>query len=180
MAMKINMIVAYDLDGNIGKDGGMPWRHFKEDMAHFTSNTKAGNNPGVIMGRKTWESLPERHRPLADRFNIVVSSTMDDSTEDYCSVVKSIPEGVLLGNLMNLDTLWVIGGASIYEAVFQLGIFVSEIYVTEIQERWTGCDTQFPKLILYGRYHVVHEQEVFTEEKNRYNYTFKTFQLNDY
>lgn len=177
--MKINIIVAYDLDGNIGRQGGLPWKHFKEDMAHFSSNTKSGNNPAVLMGRKTWESLPKKHRPLSDRFNIVVSSTMTDYDEDECSVVKTIPEGVLLANMMNMDTLWILGGAGIYNAVFKLGIFIDTILVTEIQERFEGCDTKFPVEILWGRYHVVHEQEVVTEDKDKYNYKFRTFKLND-
>jgi dihydrofolate reductase len=170
--MKINIIVAHDLDRNIGRDGGLPWKHAKEDMAHFNRNTTAGSNPALIMGRKTWESLPERHRPLKDRMNIVVSSTMDDSTEDGCSVVKTIGEGVTLAKLMNVDTLWVIGGAGVYKEFMSNTFIVDCIYATVMNQHYEGCDTRF--LELPDNYVVDHVYP-FYDEDGGHPFTFNTF-----
>ena len=168
------MIVAYDLDGNIGKNGGMPWPHLKADMAHFNTNTTAGIKPAVLMGRKTWESLPVRSRPLPNRLNIVVSTSIQG---DDCGVVKSVEEGFAVARMNNIDTLWVIGGATVYETVLNMNTFVSHILVTEIEARFGGCDVQFPKALLYRRYHLEDERKVKTES---FDFTFQTFILNDY
>ena len=68
---RLGLIWAEARGGVIGKDGGMPW-HVPEDLAHFKERTTG--HP-VIMGRRTWESFPERFRPLPDRRNIVVTIT---------------------------------------------------------------------------------------------------------
>jgi len=76
------IVVAHDLNRGIGKNNGLPW-HIKEDMRYFkklsteTSNKKKKNV--VIMGRKTYESIPEKFRPLEDRINIILSKTMKDT-----------------------------------------------------------------------------------------------------
>ena len=73
MSMHIALIYARAANGVIGKDGTMPW-HLPEDLAHFKQLTQG--NP-VIMGRKTWDSLPPRFRPLPGRSNIVVTRQQD-------------------------------------------------------------------------------------------------------
>ena len=67
--MKLNLIFARATNGVIGKDGSMPW-HLPEDLAHFKRTTLGCP---VIMGRKTWDSLPPKFRPLPGRLNIVVT-----------------------------------------------------------------------------------------------------------
>ena len=71
--MKLGLIFARARNGVIGKDGGLPW-HLPEDLAHFKRVTMGCP---VIMGRKTWDSLPERFRPLPGRTNIVVTRQAD-------------------------------------------------------------------------------------------------------
>ena len=71
--MRINLIFARAANGVIGLDGTMPW-HLPEDMAHFKQQTAGAP---VIMGRKTWDSLPPRFRPLPGRRNIVVTRQPD-------------------------------------------------------------------------------------------------------
>ena len=73
--MKLAMIVAMDEDGCIGQQGDLPWR-LKSDMLRFKSLTEADGFNAVIMGRKTWDSLPEAYRPLPERVNIVMSRDM--------------------------------------------------------------------------------------------------------
>ena len=74
--MKMAMIVAMDMDGCIGKGNGLPWR-LSSDMARFKRLTEADGFNSVVMGRRTWESLPDRFRPLPERVNIVMSRDTD-------------------------------------------------------------------------------------------------------
>ena len=70
--MKIAMIVAMDESGFIGKDGSLPWR-MSSDLKRFKDLTSGDGFNAVVMGRKTWDSLPGQYRPLPDRTNIVMS-----------------------------------------------------------------------------------------------------------
>jgi dihydrofolate reductase len=69
---RFSVVVAFDEEGGIGREGQLPW-HAAEDMRFFKSVTSGGT---VVMGRKTWESIPEKFRPLPGRRNIVLSSTL--------------------------------------------------------------------------------------------------------
>ena len=82
--MKMAMIVAMDEDGCIGRENNLPWR-LKSDMARFKSLTEADGFNAVIMGRKTWDSLPDAYQPLPERVNIVMSRDMDWSCLLYTS-----------------------------------------------------------------------------------------------
>lgn len=93
-------------DGVIGRDGGMPW-HVPEDLAHFKAVTLGS---AVVMGRRTWESFPERFRPLPGRRNIVL--TRDDAWEsDGAERARSLDDAL---TLVGDDHVWVIGGGSLY------------------------------------------------------------------
>jgi dihydrofolate reductase len=142
--MKISCIVATDLDFNIGKDNGLPWRHMKEDMQFFTKITTAGHNPAVVMGRNTWEGLPERHRPLKNRINIVVSTTLEQHGEGYF-VVGTPGEAVTMAKRLGVDNCWCIGGGQLYSAMAPLS---GEFYVTTVEEHFEGCDTKLDKSLL--------------------------------
>ena len=74
--MAFEIIVAHDLNQGIGTDNQLPW-HCAEDMAYFKSLTIGNQKNAVIMGRKTWESIPEKFRPLPNRLNIVLSKNRD-------------------------------------------------------------------------------------------------------
>lgn len=108
----IGMIWAQTIDGVIGRDGSMPW-HLPEDMAHFKRTTEG--HP-VIMGRRTWESFPERYRPLPGRTNIVVSRQKLDAA-DYqgAVVVGSLDEALAEARRSDgAEEIWIIGGGQIY------------------------------------------------------------------
>merc|ERR1719389_1259735 len=93
--LPVSVIVASTGRGGIGKDGSIPWR-LKGDLAYFkrvTTNAPAGKKNIVIMGRKTWESIPAKFRPLPDRLNVVLTRR---ATEPEFSA--SFPEGVLLAS----------------------------------------------------------------------------------
>ena len=124
--MQINLIWAQAHDRVIGKDGAMPWR-LPEDLAHLK---RATLGCPVIMGRKTWDSLPPRFRPLPERTNIVLTRQSDWAE---AGVVKAagFPEALLFCKHMTQQssTIWVLGGAQIYAQALP---FAHQVVVTEI------------------------------------------------
>lgn len=103
----ISLIYAISRNGVIGKDGGLPW-HVPSDLKHF--KTVTFNKP-VIMGRKTWESLPRK--PLPGRQNIVVSGKLGFLAEDAI-VVANIEQAVAMAGAA--QEVCVIGGAELFKA----------------------------------------------------------------
>ncbi len=126
--MQINLIYARAANGVIGKDGVMPW-HLPEDLAHFKRLTQG--HP-VIMGRKTWDSLPPRFRPLPGRSNIVITRHADWQASGALPATSLQDALRLCGNAQEA---WVIGGAQTYLLALPLA---SRIEVTEIGQDFDG------------------------------------------
>jgi dihydrofolate reductase len=125
---RINLIFARAANGVIGKDNAMPW-HLPEDLAHFKRLTQGCP---VIMGRKTWDSLPPRFRPLPGRSNIVVTR-QSDWQADGALRVASLPEALRVCG--DAPDIWVIGGADIYRQAEPLAVRAE---VTEIAQDYAG------------------------------------------
>lgn len=119
--MSVALIWAEANGGVIGRDGEIPW-HIPEDMAHFKRLT---GSSVVMMGRRTWDSIPERFRPLPGRRNIVVTRQLD-WTAPGAEVVHSIDERLFAGLP---DDVWVMGGGEIYRQSLP---FASRLEVTEV------------------------------------------------
>lgn len=130
--MTLALVWAQTLDGVIGRDGDMPW-HVPEDLAHFRSLTSG--HP-VVMGRATWEALPDRFRPLPGRDNIVLSRR-PGFTADGARVASSLPAALAL---VTDQDVWVIGGGAVYEAAID---HADVLEVTEIDAVLPG-DTYAP------------------------------------
>jgi len=131
--VKVSLLAAVARGGVIGRDGVLPWR-LGEDLAHFRAVTMG--HP-VVMGRRTWESLPERFRPLPGRRNIVVTrnpSWHDEGAERATSVEDA------LRRLSHEGRVSVIGGGEIFAAALPLA---DELVLTEIDLEVEG-DTFFP------------------------------------
>ena len=126
--MEIALIYARAANGVIGKNGALPW-HLAEDMAHFKQLTQGS---AVIMGRKTWDSLPPRFRPLPGRTNIVVTR-QSDWQADGARRASSLADAV--AQCDGEQTVWVIGGAQIYAEALSLADCVE---VTEIAQDFDG------------------------------------------
>ena len=109
--MSIALIWAEAHGGVIGS-AGTPPLHLPEDLAHFRAVT---GDSTVVMGRRTWESLPERFRPLPGRQNIVVTRRTDWKADGACSV-HSLDEAVAASGADADATIWVIGGAQLYSS----------------------------------------------------------------
>jgi len=133
--MKLHLIYARARNGTIGKDGQMPW-HLPEDLAHFKRVTLG---QPVIMGRKTWDSLPERFRPLPGRVNIVVTRQSDWHSAG-AGRAASMDEAMRLCG--GAPDAWIIGGAEIYRQAEPLA---STAVVTEIDADFDG-DAFAPEL----------------------------------
>lgn len=130
--MQINLIWAQSHNRVIGKDGTMPWR-LPEDLAHLKRTTLGYP---VIMGRKTWDSLPPKFRPLPGRANIVLTRQTDwhvDGVQhmaqlhealQYCDQIEPMTQAV-----------WIIGGAQIYAQALPLA---HKIVITEIDATFEG------------------------------------------
>ena len=122
------MIFARSANGVIGKDGAMPW-HLPEDLAHFKRLTQGWP---VIMGRKTWDSLPPRFRPLPGRRNVVI--TRDTQWQSPgAEAAHSLADALQL--CAASAEVWVIGGAQIYAQAEPLA---HRIEVTEIASHFDG------------------------------------------
>ena len=126
--MPLHLIYARAANGVIGKDNRLPW-HIPEDMAHFKQLTQGCP---VVMGRKTWDSLPPRFRPLPGRTNIVVTR-QSDWQADGARRASSLADAV--AQCDGEQTVWVIGGAQIYAEALPLADCVE---VTEIAQDFDG------------------------------------------
>ena len=139
--MKIGIIYARARNGVIGKDNTMPWR-LPEDMAHLKQTTMG--HP-VIMGRKTWDSIPPKFQPLPGRRNIVVTRNADWSAEG-AERAGSLDEAFALCADAGTGTAWVIGGAEIYrQAVERAHVavvtvidadFEGDAFAPELGDHW--------------------------------------------
>jgi dihydrofolate reductase len=136
---KLHLIFARAANGVIGLNGSLPW-HLPEDLAHFKRTTLGCP---VIMGRKTWDSLPPRFRPLPGRVNIVVTRQADWQAEGALRA-GSIAEAAALCPT-DADA-WVIGGAEIYAQALPL---VQTAVVTEIGQDFEG-DAYAPRFGPFG------------------------------
>ena len=125
---RLHLILARAANGVIGKDNALPW-HLPEDMAHFKRTTLG--HP-VIMGRKTWDSLPPKFRPLPGRLNIVVTRDRQWHA-DGASRAGSLQEAAAL--CPPGSDAWVIGGAQVYAAALPLA---DTAVVTEIARDFEG------------------------------------------
>ncbi|MBR3150323.1 MAG: dihydrofolate reductase [Eubacterium sp.] len=129
--MSIAIIAAVGRNNELGKNGDLIW-HFKEDMQFFKKTTTGST---VIMGRKTFESLP---KALPNRRNIVISGNKDYVAQG-AEVVDSVQKAL---ELTKTENAFIIGGASIYKAFLP---YADTVYLTEIDAECKSADTYFPK-----------------------------------
>jgi dihydrofolate reductase len=161
--MKLHLIYARARNGVIGANNSLPW-HLPEDLAHFKRTTLG---QPVIMGRKTWESLPPKFRPLPGRLNIVVTRQPDWHAEGAVPA-HSIEDA--MRQCPEASDAWVIGGAEIYA---QAAPWASSAVVTEIEQDFEG-DAFAPEL---GDDWVVVQREAHTAA-NGLTFSFVTYQHN--
>jgi dihydrofolate reductase len=125
---RLHLIYASASNGVIGKGNALPW-HLPEDLAHFKRTTLGCP---VIMGRKTWDSLPPKFRPLPGRINIVVSRDGEWSANGALAATSI---QAALARCKPSSDAWVIGGAQVYAQALPLA---TTVVVTEIARAYEG------------------------------------------
>lgn len=137
--MTLNLIVAMTNNRVIGLDNTLPWR-IPEEMKNFKELT-TGNV--VIMGRKTYESIPEKYRPLPNRDNVVISSQMSTNSSNYNGIVvaSTLQEAVEKAKTFNKE-MFIMGGAQLYKTALPL---VDKMYISIVKEDYKG-NVYFPEI----------------------------------
>lgn len=151
--MKINLILAVDEKNWLWKNNSLVW-NIPSDLKYFkkiTSETEdLAKLNAIIMGRKTWESIPAKFKPLSDRINCIITksvktndigSNLDDFTLYFNSITHCLSE---LESKENLEKIFVIWWASLYNDFLKWDLldFVDKIYITKV--KWDfNCDKFF-------------------------------------
>ncbi|NJN41358.1 MAG: dihydrofolate reductase [Flammeovirgaceae bacterium] len=163
--MIISLIAAVSKNRVIGRNNDLPW-HLPDDMKYFMKTTSGHH---VIMGRKNYQSIPEKFRPLPNRTNIVVTRQSIFEAPG-CTIANNINESLNIARVAGEKEVFIIGGAEIYIE----GIAIAEkLYLTEINATING-DTYFPefdktKWIEESRKHHAHD------ERHHYSFDFVVY-----
>ncbi len=143
-------IVAMDDKRGIGKNGRLPW-HLPGELRHFKTITERTANPNqvnaVIMGRKTWESLPDKFRPLPNRLNCVLTRNKSYPLPSQVIMAADFERGLeLISQELQgrLNEIFIIGGAELFQQALQ-SPSCQKIYLTRIFHDF-ACDTFFPEI----------------------------------
>lgn len=143
-----DMVVAADLGDGIGMEGRVPWR-LPSDLAHLkrlTSDTEVpGTRNAVLMGRVTWDTIPDRWRPLPGRFNVVISRQINLVLPEDVARASSLAHALELARAkVEVERIFVLGGADIYRQAIGLDN-CRHIYLTRVLARYE-CDAFFPSI----------------------------------
>jgi dihydrofolate reductase len=161
--MTLTVIAAVARNRVIGQGERLPW-HLPEDMRFFKETTRGH---AVVMGRKTWQSLPPRFRPLPERRNVVVTrNPAFDAPGAEC--VGSLEEA--LQRLAADERVFVIGGAGLFEPALQVA---DELMLTEIDRDFDG-DRRFPQWDR-RRFREVQREAHHAAPPNDFDYAFVTY-----
>lgn len=163
--MVLTLIAGVARNGAIGRDNALLWS-LPEDMKHFRSATMGAP---VVMGRKTWQSLPERFRPLPGRHNIVLSRQPGFEAPG-ASVVAGLDEAIALARRDHAARVFVIGGERVYREALP---FADELMLTEIERDFDG-DAHFPA---FGReaFAEVSRERHHAAPPNDFDFSFATY-----
>lgn len=160
---KISIVVAIADNMVIGKDNKLLW-HLPEDMKWFKRHTSGCD---VVMGRKTYESLPPAFRPLPNRRNIVI--THSDLSLDGCIMARSVEDAV--DKMDSEKENFIIGGGNIYEQFLPL---TQKLYITQVHHNFDG-DTFFPA-IDSTQWKLVSSEDHPQDDKHAFSFTFQIFE----
>lgn len=158
----IAIIVALDEQNGIGRRGELLC-HLPGDLKHFKELTTGHT---IIMGRKTYESLPKGALP--NRTNIVITSDKEDNYLG-CVVVRSVDEA--LARCKNEDTVFIIGGGQLYRSTLHLA---ETLYLTRIHHQFEDVDTFFPEIDDI-EWQLTQQETYLADEKHPYSYSFLTY-----
>ena len=135
--MKVSLIVAMDLERGIGRNNDLMW-HLPADMKFFKQTT---SNHIVVMGRKNYDSIPTKFRPLPNRENVVLTRN-PNYTAEGCLVFHSLEKCLAHYENEEDKTVFIIGGGEIYKNALELNC-IDEMYITHVNKIY-DADTFFP------------------------------------
>ena len=158
----LSIIVAISENNAIGKAGDLLC-HLPNDLQYFKRQTSGCT---VVMGKKTFESLPKR--PLPNRRNIVLTQQAD-FTYEQTEVAHSVPE--LMDMLRADEQVFIIGGGQVYRQFLPL---VDKLYITHIHHTWDDADTFFPE-IDPSIWQCISEEHHDADDRHPYTYTFAVY-----
>jgi len=167
-----DVVVAADLKRGIGKGGNLPW-HLPGDMRQFREITSKVTDPAkknaIVMGRKTWESIPAKRRPLPGRINVVI--TRDKAYQLPEEVVRAASLDDALAKIaeLSVERSFVIGGGEIYRLAVDHPA-CHFIYLTEVKSEF-DCETFFPEI--EGRFALLSVSDL--QEEEGIEYAFKKY-----
>jgi dihydrofolate reductase len=165
--MIVSLIVAVSDNGVIGKDNDLIW-HLPKDMRFFKETTMGHH---VIMGRKNFESIPHKYRPLPDRTNIIITRQSEYKAKG-CIVVNSVKAALEIAKKNGDIEPFIIGGGQIYKIALEANL-VDKIYLTKVRHSFDG-DTFFPKL--GNEWEEIERIDCKSDEKHAHDYSFLTFE----
>ncbi|MEI8117062.1 MAG: dihydrofolate reductase [Flavobacteriia bacterium] len=136
--MKTALIVALDSEGGIGKNNDLMW-HLPKDMKFFKDTTQGQI---VVMGRKNYDSIPEKYRPLPNRLNVVLTRNEHFNAPD-CLVFHSLETCLKYFEEETERIVFIIGGGEIYRMALESDM-LDEMYITHVHHHY-GAETFFPR-----------------------------------
>lgn len=174
MQKTFDIVIAADAALGIGREGGLPWQ-LPGDMAYFKKVTCGVTTPGarnaVIMGRRTWESIPPRFRPLRDRLNIVLTRDKNHVVDQHVLVEHGLESALQAAWNSAVERVFVIGGAHVFaEAIVHPAC--ENIYFTDIKKTFP-CDTFLPSF--FDRFEHIAECDTAPQFENDTEYSFKLY-----
>ncbi len=167
--MIVSLIVAVSENGVIGKNNDLIW-HLPKDMKYFKEKTLGHH---IIMGRKNFESIPHKFRPLRNRVNIIVTRNKDYTAKD-CIIATSIESAIDYSKSNKEDEVFIIGGGEIYKQSIQKNL-VDKIYLTRVHADFDG-DTFFETPS--SNWMIESEVKKKKDEKHLFDYTFLVYTKN--
>jgi dihydrofolate reductase len=162
----VNIIVATSTNLVIGKDNDLPW-HLPTDMKYFKDTTKEHI---VVMGRKCWESIPEKYRPLPNRTNIVMSRDKNYVAEG--ATVSDDLKHILTMHQNSDKEVFIIGGAGLYKEAFK---YAHKLFLTQIYSDVEG--DVYLEGLKYKDWCLVEGSEM--HEENGFKFRFELYKKND-
>ena len=161
MAAILELVVAVDEQGGIGKNNQLLW-HLPADLKHFKEITTG--HP-IIMGRKTFESFP---KPLPNRTHIIITRQADYEVPEGCIVVSGLPEAIAI--CPKNEEVFIIGGGEIYKQSIDVA---NKLELTRVHTT-IEADTFFPE-INPEQWELVFEEPHPKDEKHAFDFTFQTY-----
>ena len=157
---KISLIVAMDNNRLIGSNNQLPWR-LPDDMKWFVDQTMG---KPIVMGRKTYDSIPPKFKPLNGRKNIIITRNPNYEAEG-CTITHSLDDALAAAG--EAKEIIIAGGTQIYELTLPIA---NRIYLTQVDGTFTG-DAHFPRLD-YSKWHEIYRQTHRQDERHSHQFTW--------